>query len=60
MRIWGKSMGKKIIIATMLVLTLFLLMPSIPAIQQNTVEGGIKQDLQEKLDEIQLDDLSVK
>ena len=50
-------MGKKIIIATMLVLTLLLLMPSIPAIQQRTIENGIKQDLQEKLESINFDDL---
>ena len=50
-------MGKKIIIATMLVLTLLLLMPSIPAIQHKTIEEGIKQDLQEKLESINLNDL---
>jgi len=57
LEIWGKNMGKKILIATMLVLTLLLLMPSIPAIQQKTVEEGIKQDIQEELDTINLDDL---
>ncbi|GAH29955.1 unnamed protein product, partial [marine sediment metagenome] len=32
-------------------------MPSIPAIQQKTIEEGFKQDLQEKSDEINLNDL---
>ena len=50
-------MGKKILIGSMLVLAILLLMPSIPAIQQKSVEEGIKQDLQEKLDSITLDDL---
>ena len=57
LEIWGKSMGKKIIIATMLVLTLLLLMPSIPAVQQKSIEEGIKQNIQERLDEINLNDL---
>ena len=30
-------------------------MPSIPAIQQKTVEDGVRQDLQEKLEKINLD-----
>jgi len=50
-------MNKKILIGSMLVLTLLLLMPSIPAIQQKTVEEGFKQDLQEKLDTIDFKDL---
>ena len=50
-------MKKKILIGSLLVLTLLLLMPSIPAIQQKTVEGGFKQDLQEKLGAINIDDL---
>lgn len=50
-------MKKKILIGTMLVLTLLLLMPSIPAVQQKTIEEGIRQGFQEKLDEIDLDDL---
>jgi hypothetical protein len=50
-------MGKKILIGSMLVLTLLLLMPSIPAIQQKTVEYGFKQNIQEKLETITLDDL---
>ena len=57
MRIWGQRMGKRILIGSMLVLVLLLLMPSIPAIQQNAVEEGIKQDLQEKLESITIDDL---
>ena len=47
-------MKKKILIGSLLVLTLLLLMPSIPAIQQKTIEEGIKQDLQEKLDTINI------
>jgi len=50
-------MKKKILIGSMLVLVLILLMPSIPAIQTNAVQEGIKQDLQEKLESITLDDL---
>ena len=50
-------MKKKILIGSLLVLTLLLLMPSIPAIQQKTIEEGIKQDIQEKLDTINVDDL---
>lgn len=50
-------MKTKIIITTMLVLTLLLLMPSIPAVQQKTVEYGFKQNIQEKLETITLDDL---
>jgi len=55
MRIWGKEMRKKILIGSMLVLIMLLLMPSIPAIQQKTIEEGIKQDLQEKLNEINIE-----
>ena len=47
-------MRKKILIGSILVLTLLLLMPSIPAIQQKIVEEEVKQDLQEKLDSINL------
>ena len=50
-------MIKKILIGSLLVLTLLLLMPSIPAIQQNSVEEGIKQDIREKLDTITPDDI---
>jgi len=52
-------MRNKIIIGSMLVLTLLLLMPSIPAIQQNTIEDGIKQDVQEKLETINIDNIEV-
>ena len=45
-------MKKKILIGTILVLTLLLLMPSIPAIQQKTVEEGFKQEIQEKFETI--------
>ena len=50
-------MKKKILIGSLLVLTLLLLMPSIPAIQQKSVEEGIKQDIQEKIDTFTLDEL---
>jgi len=50
-------MKKKILIGSMLVLTLLLLMPSIPAIQQKSIEEGFKQELQEKLETITLDEL---
>ena len=50
-------MKKKILIGSMLVLTLLLLMPSIPAIQQKSIEEGFKQEIQEKLNLITLDDL---
>ena len=48
---------KKIIIGSTFVLLLILLMPSIPAVQQKSVEEGIKQEMQEKLDAISFDDL---
>jgi len=38
-------MGKKILIGSMLVLTLLLLMPSIPAIQQKSIGDGVNDDL---------------
>lgn len=38
-------MRRKILIGSLLVLTLLLLMPSIPAVQQKSIEEGIKQDL---------------
>ena len=44
-------MRKKTLIGSMLVLTLLLLMPSIPAIQTNVIKEDIKQDIQEKLDD---------
>lgn len=57
MRIRGKAMGKRILIGSILVLVMLLLMPSIPAIQQRSVKEGIKQDLQEKLESINLEDI---
>ncbi len=50
-------MRKKILIGSMLILTLLLLMPSIPAIQQKTIEDGVRQDLQEKLESINFEEL---
>ena len=50
-------MRKKILIGSLLVFALLLLMPSIPAIQQRMVEEGVKQEIQEKLETITLDDL---
>ena len=50
-------MDKKILIGSMLVLTLLLLMPSIPAIQQKSIEEGIKQDIQEKLEKFNFEDI---
>jgi len=47
------------ILVCMLVLTLLLLMPSIPAVQQKTIEDGSKQDLQEKLETINTDNIEV-
>ena len=43
-------MNKKILISSMLVVTLLLLMPSIPAIQQNTIENRKYSDLFERLE----------
>jgi hypothetical protein len=48
-------MKKKILIGSMLVLTLLLLMPTIPAIQQKSIEERIERDLREKLDEIDVE-----
>jgi len=50
-------MKKKILIGSLLVLTLLLLMPSIPAIQTNAIEEGIKQDLLLLTDIETLDDV---
>ena len=57
MRIWGKEMGKRILIGSMLVLTLLLLMPSIPAVQQKSIEEGRYRELQEKLETFKMNDL---
>ena len=50
-------MNKKILVGSIFVLTLLLLMPSIPAVQQKSIGEGIKQEIQEKLDTINLNDL---
>ena len=50
-------MNKKILIGSIFVLVLILLMPSIPAIQQKTIEEGIKQHIHEKLESVNLNDL---
>jgi hypothetical protein len=57
LELWGKSLGAKIIIGSMLVLTLLFLMPIIPAIQQKSIEEGIKLDVLEKLESSTLDNL---
>ena len=57
LEIWGKAMKKKILIGSMLVLTLLLLMPSIPAIQQKTIEDKAYNDLEEKLDIMDIKEL---
>ena len=46
MRIWGKSMGKRILIGSMLILTLLLLMPSIPAVQKISIEDKTDNELE--------------
>ena len=51
-------MKKKILIGSILAVVLLLLMPSIPAIQTNTIREGVKQDLQEKLDSYSLDEIN--
>ena len=50
-------MNKKILIGSIIAVVILLLMPSIPALQQKTIAEGIKQDIQEKLDTITIDDL---
>jgi len=42
-------MNKKILIGSLLVLTLLLLMPSIPAIQQKTIEDAIQYSIEKQL-----------
>ena len=41
---------KKKILITIFILALFLLIPSIPAMQQNIINEGLKKETQEKLD----------
>jgi len=53
-------MKKKILIGSLLVLTLLLLMPSIPAIQTKTIQEGRYQELHDKLVTIPLDDSNGK
>jgi len=53
MRIWGKSMGKRILIGSMLVLVMLLVMPSIPAIQMKTIDDGIDKRESELLTKLQ-------
>ena len=48
-------MKKKILIGSLLVLTLLLLMPSIPAIQQKTIEDKAYSDLVEKFGDVDAD-----
>ena len=50
-------MNKKILISSLIVLTMLLIMPSIPAVQQNNIKEGCKQDFQDNIDEIDLDSL---
>ena len=53
-------MKKKIIIGSLLVLILLLLMPSIPAIQQKTIEDKAYSDLVEKLKDLEVLDGDMK
>ncbi len=52
-------MKKKILIGSMLVLTLLLLMPSIPAIQQKTIEDKAYSDFVEKFEDVDLEYIKV-
>jgi len=52
-------MKKKILIGSILVLTLLLLMPSIPAIQQKTIEVKVYDDLVKDIKEIDFKDTKV-
>ena len=52
-------MGKRILIGSMLVLSLLLLMPSIPAIQQKTIEDKAFSDFVEELKNVDLEDIKV-
>ena len=53
-------MKKKILIGSLLVLTLLLLMPSIPAVQQKTIEDKAYSDFVEELKDVDLEDLQEK
>ncbi len=50
-------MNKKILVGSILVLTLLLLMPSIPAIQQKTIKDRTYDDLFEQLDDVVFKDV---
>ena len=50
-------MRKKIVIGSMLVLTLLLLMPSIPAVQQKTIEDKAYSDFIEELNDFNSNDI---
>ena len=52
-------MNKKILIGSIFVLVLILLMPSIPAIQQKTIEDKAYSDFIEKLKNVDLEDIEV-
>jgi len=53
-------MNKKILIGSILAVALLLLMPSIPAIQQKTIEDKAYSDLVEKFGDFNLEDLQEK
>jgi hypothetical protein len=50
MRIWEKRMNKRILVGSIFVLTLLLLMPTIPAIQQKTIQEELYNDLVDQID----------
>ncbi len=50
LRIKGKEMNKKILIVSIIAVAILLLMPSIPAIQQNVIEDKAYSDFIEQLD----------
>jgi len=56
----GKGMSKRILIGSMLVLVMLLLMPSIPAVQQKTIEDKAYSDLVEKLKDLEVLDGDMK
>ena len=49
---------KKILIGSIFVLALILLMPSIPAIEQKTIEDKAYSDFIEKIKDVDLEDIS--
>ena len=52
-------MKKKILIGSIIAVALLLLMPSIPAIQQKTVEEKAYSDFVERLKDVDLEDIEV-